>query len=170
VIGLCARSASLSVEDIFVIFDRQLIEAALVLEMIPPAGMPEMARDALEAGLDGPTIRHLATLEQPTYFEVAPLLPKAREEIGLREVTKSEAALRIGKELAAEILARRTADDPLPLCCAEQFEWLWVKAGYPQELRSVGNLCGEIDLAKTRGQTISQIREWVTERLRALSA
>lgn len=151
-------------------FDRELIEAALALEMIPSSGMPELAWDALEAGLDGPTIRRLAALEQPTYFEVAPLLPKAKEEMGLREVAKGEAALRVGQELAAGILSHRTADDPLPLCCAKQSEWLWVKAGYPQELRSVGNLCDEIDLAKVKGQTISQIREWVTERLRALSA
>ena len=151
-------------------FDRELIEAALVLEMIPASGMPELARDALEAGLDAATIRYIAALEQPTSFEVATLLPKAKEETGLREVTKGEAALRVGKELAAGILAHRTADDPLPLSCAEQFEWLWIKAGNPQELRSVGTLCDEIDLAKMKGQTISQIREWVTERLRALSA
>lgn len=151
-------------------FDRQLIEAALVLEMIPASGMPELARDALEAGLDGPTIRYIAALEQPASFEAATLLAKAKEEMGLREMTKGEAALRVGQELAAGILAHRTADDPLPLCCAEQFEWLWIKAGNPQELRSVGTLCDEIDLAKVKGQTISQIREWVTERLRALSA
>jgi hypothetical protein len=153
-----------------VVFDRQLIEAALALELIPPIGMPELAWDALEAGLDGRAIRHLAALEQPTYFEIAPLLSKAKAEMGLSEVTKGEAALRIGKLLAAEILARRTADNPLPLCCAKQFERLWVKAGYPQELRCVGNLCDEIDLAEMMGQTRSQIREWVTERLKALSA
>ena len=151
-------------------FDGELIEAALILEMIPASGMPGLAREALEAGLDGPTIRHLATLEEPAYSDVATLLSKAKEEMGFRAVTKGEAGLRIGKELAAGILAHRTADDPLPLCCAEQFEWLWIKAGYPQELRSVGNLCDEMDLAKMRGQTISQIREWVTERLRALGA
>jgi hypothetical protein len=152
------------------VFDRELIEAALALEMIQPAAMPELARDALEAGLDGRAIRHLAALEQPTYFEIVPLLSKAKEEMGLSELGKGEAALRIGKLLAGETLARRTADDPLPLCCAEQFEWLWVKAGYPEELGSVGNLPDEIELAKMRGQTIAQIREWVTERLRALGA
>ena len=47
-------------------FDRELIEAALVLEMIPASGMPELARDALEAGLDGPTIRYIAGLERPS--------------------------------------------------------------------------------------------------------
>jgi hypothetical protein len=153
-----------------VTFDRELIEAALALEMIPPAGMPELAREALEAGLDGRAIRPLAALERPTYLEVVPLLGEAKVEMGIREVTKGEAALRVGKELAAGILAHRTADDPLPLCCAEQFEWLWIKAGYPQELRSVGNLCDEIELAKMKGQTISQIRDCVTERLKALSA
>jgi hypothetical protein len=151
-------------------FDRELIEAALVLEMIPASGMQELARDALEAGLDGPTIRYIATLEQPTSFEVAALLTKAKEEMGLREVTKGEAALRVGKLLAKEILARCGADNPLHLGCAKQFEWLWIKGGHPQELGSLGTLCDEIDLAKVKGQTIAQIREWVTERLRALSA
>src|ERR1019366_267038 len=98
-IGRRARNVGLSCEDIPVVFDRQLIEAALALELIPPAGMPELAWDALEAGFDGRAIRHLAALEQPTYFEIAPLLSKAKAEMGLSEVTKGEAALRIGKLL-----------------------------------------------------------------------
>ena len=152
------------------IFDRELIEAALALEMIAPEGMPEMARQALDAGLDGHAIRRLAALEQPTYSEIIPILSKAKLEMGLSELRKGEAALRMGRVLAEGILARRSADDPLPLSCADQFESLWIKAGYPEELRFVGNLPDEIELAKMRGQTITQIREWVTERLRALSA
>ena len=152
------------------IFDRELIEAALALEMIPPAAMPEMAKHALDASLDGPTIRQLAALEQPTDFEIVPLLSKAKLEMGLSELGEGEAGVQMGKLLAAQIMACRSADDPLPLCYAEQFEWLWIKAGYPEALRSVGNLPDEIELAKMRGQTIAQIREWVTERLRDLSA
>ncbi|MGA2360252.1 MAG: hypothetical protein ABSF66_14715 [Terriglobales bacterium] len=152
------------------IFDRELIEAALALEMIPADGMPEMAQHALDAGLDGHAIRRLAALNQPTHFEIVPLLSKAKAEMGLCELSKAAAALRIGKSLASGILAQRTADNPLPLCCAEQFEWLWIKAGCPEELRSVGNLPDEIELAKMRGQTIAEIREWITERLRALGA
>jgi hypothetical protein len=153
-----------------VTFDREMIEAALALEIIPPAGMPELAWDALEAGLDGRAIRRLAALEQPTYFEIAPLLSEAKAEMGLSELTKGEAALRIGKLLAAEILARRTADKPLPRCCAKQFEWLWMKAGFPRELESVGTMNDDIQIAYSMGQSPSEVREWVTEKLRALSA
>ena len=99
---------------------------------------------------------------------VATLLQKAKQEMGLQEVTKGEAARRVGKLLAKEILARCGGNNPLHLGCAKQFEWLWIKGGHSQELGSVGTLCHEIDLAKVKGQTISQIREWVTERLRAL--
>jgi hypothetical protein len=152
-----------------VTFDRELIEAALALEMIPPVGMPELGRHALEAGLDGPALRLMEALRAPTDSEIAPLLINAKAEMGLTEVSKGEAALRMAKLLAKEILAHCGVDNPLHLGCAKQFEWLWIKGGYPQELLSVGHLPGEIELAKMKGQTIAQIREWTLDRLKALN-
>jgi len=52
-------------------FDREIIEATIALDLIPSEGMPAIAQDALEAGLDGRALVRLATLENPTYFQVA---------------------------------------------------------------------------------------------------
>jgi hypothetical protein len=149
-----------------VIFDRELIEASLVLGLIPPDGMPAVAWDALEAGLDGPAIRRLAAFENPTAFQVAEVLPKAKVEMRLTELAPGEAALRLARLLAAEILKK----GEVALCCAKQFEWLWIRAGFPREIESVGTMNDAIQIAYSMGQTPSEVREWVTERLRALSA
>lgn len=49
--------------------------------------MPSIALDALEADIDGAAIRRLAALERPTYFEVAEILPRAMEEMGLVQIS-----------------------------------------------------------------------------------
>jgi hypothetical protein len=147
-------------------FDREFIEASLALGLIPSDAMPAVAWDALEAGLDGPAIRRLAALEQPTAVEVAEVLPKVKTEMGLMELTASQAALRIARQLAAEILKK----GEVALCCARQFEWLWIRAGFPQEIESVGTMNDDVQIAYAMGQTPSEVREWVTERLRALGA
>jgi hypothetical protein len=147
-------------------FDRELIEAKLALEMIPSEDMPAVAWDALEAGLDGPGIARLAALEHPTFFEVAEVLAKAKAEMALVDLSVCEAALRIARRWAAEILER--GEDPLRH--TKEFWSLWIKAGYAQELQSVGNLDDEVWIAESMGQTRSEIRKWVLDRLRAFSA
>ena len=92
-------------------FDREQIEARLALDLIASADMPQIAQDALEAGLDGPATLRLAILERPTYFEVAEVLPRVVNELGLAQITIGEAALRVAKETAREIL--RNGHDPL---------------------------------------------------------
>ena len=92
-------------------FDREHIEARLALDLIASADMPQIAQDALAAGLDGPATLRLAILERPTYFEVAEVLPRVVNELGLAQITIGEAALRVAKETAREIL--RNGDDPL---------------------------------------------------------
>jgi hypothetical protein len=149
-----------------VIFDGELIEASLALGIIPPDGMPAVAWDALEAGLDGPAIRRLAAFENPTAFQVAEVLPKAKAEMRLTELGPGDASLRLARLLAAEIMAHGEVN----LCCAKQFEWLWIKAGFSRELESVGTMNDDIQIAYSMGQTPSEVREWLTERLRALSA
>ena len=66
-------------------FDRDQIEAKLALNLIASAEMPQIALGALEAGLDGKAIRRLAVLEHPTYFEVAEVLPRVMQELGLTQ-------------------------------------------------------------------------------------
>ena len=147
-------------------FDRELIEAKLALGLIPSEDMPTIAQDALEAGLDGPGIIRLAVLEHPTFFEVAEVLPKAKAEMALRDLSAGEAALRVAKSKAAEILESGVD----PLLHIKDFEYLWIKADYPREIQSVGTLDDEVWVAESMGETKSQTRKWVIERLRAPSA
>jgi hypothetical protein len=86
--------------------------------------MPLIAQDALEAGLNGPAKLRLAILERPTYFEVAEVVPRVVNELGLAQITIGEAALRVAKETAREIL--RNGDDPLRH--VQAFESLWVRS------------------------------------------
>jgi hypothetical protein len=109
-----------------VTFDRRTIEARLSLNLIASSDMPKVAWDALEAGLDGPGIRRLAALDSPTYFEVRDVLPRAMKEMGLVKLTPNDAALRLAKNRAKEILDR--GEDPLKH--TREFERLWIHAGY----------------------------------------
>jgi hypothetical protein len=146
-----------------VTFDREIIEARLTLDLIGSSDMPKIAWDALEAGLDGRYIRRLAALDSPTYFEVRDVLPQAMEEMRIVKISRDEAALRIAKRLAQEIMDG--GKDPLKH--TRELEWLWIKAGYPRAIQSVGNLDDDIYLAQS-SQSDDQIREWVTLRLKEL--
>ena len=141
-------------------FDRQLLEAKLALDLIPPADMPTVALDALEAGIDGKATRRLAVLERPTYFEVAEVLPRVMEEWDISHIPIREAALRVARSIAQDIL--RGGEDPLRHI--RDFEQLWILADHSEELRSLGTLDDEVSIA--HGQSLVVIREWVTERLR----
>jgi hypothetical protein len=143
-------------------FDREQIEARLALDLIASADMPHMAQDALEAGLDGPATLRLAILERPTYFEVAEVLPRVLNELGLAEITIGEAARRVAKETAREIL--RNGDDPLRH--VRTFWSLWVRSGYAKEIQTIGNLDDEVWIAQSMGRSDEQIREWVTSVLK----
>ena len=94
-------------------FDRELIEAKLALNLIPSADMPSIAWDAWEAGLDGPGTMRLGALEHPTYFEVSDVLPLVMRELGLSQVSRDEAALRLARRMVKEIL--ESGDDPLSI-------------------------------------------------------
>jgi len=125
----------------------------------------KIAWHALEAGLDGPGIRRLAALEHPTFFEVAEILPRASQEMGLSELAIGDAALRLASRCAKEILD--SGEDPLRH--VRDFERLWIHADYPCELQSVGNLDDEVWVAQSCGQSEDKIREWVTARIKALA-
>jgi hypothetical protein len=146
-----------------VVFDRELIEAQLSLDLIGSSDMPKIAWDALVAGLDGPGIRRLAALETPTYFGVRDVLPRAMQEMGLVSLARNEAALRIARSLANEILDRG-AD---PLKYKNVFLHLWTRSGYAKELQSMGTLDDEIYLAYTlEGLSEEKVRERARERLK----
>jgi len=139
-----------------VTFDRESIEARLAWNRIGSSDMPKIAWDALEAGMDGPGIRRLAALDSPTYFEVRDVLPGAMQEMGIVELSRGVAALRLAKNCAKQILQRR--EDPLKH--TRDFEGLSIDADYSRELAPVGALDDEVFIARTIWcQPDDQIRE-----------
>jgi hypothetical protein len=79
-------------------FDPKLVEARLALKRIGPDEMPALAWDALEAGLDGPCIRKLAALTNPSGWETDQILPSFMAEAGLKPITRREASVRLARE------------------------------------------------------------------------
>ena len=142
-------------------FDRQIIEAQLALDMIESTDMPKIAWDALKAGLGGKFIRRLGALDSPTYFQVTEVLPQAMQEMGLSKPSRGEAALRLAKARAKEILDSN--DDPLKH--TKDFERLWIDADYPKELMSVGNLDDEVYIM-SGNKSDDAIRKWILDQLR----
>lgn len=142
-------------------FDLEIVEVQLSLDLIGSSDMPKIAWDALESGLDGKYIRRLAALDSPSYFEVMEVLPQAMEEMGLVKISRREAAIRLAKAQAAEIL--KCGDDPLKH--THDFERLWIEAGYPSELTTIGNLYDDVWIA-SGSQSDDTIRSWIVDRLR----
>jgi hypothetical protein len=147
-------------------FDPELVEAQLALNRIGTTDMPKLAWDALEAGLDGPATRRLAALHFPTFFQVREILPKVLEEWHLKQITKEQAALRLAKRRAREIL--QSNEDPLKH--TSDFSQLWFESDYCPELREYGPLADEVYVAQCSGKTDNQIRPWLLEKLKALAA
>jgi len=120
----------------FVPFDSQLVEAKLALKMIGPEEMPSLAWDALEAGLDGPFIRRLAALVNPSGWETAQIESAFMAEACMERISEVAASLRIARRLADRILSEGLD----PLAYTRDFYLLWYRAGYPAEMQEVGSL------------------------------
>jgi hypothetical protein len=152
------RSARISARP----FDREDVEAKLALNLIASSDMPSIGCDALEAGFDGPAIRRLAILEHPTYFEAAEVLPRAMRELGLVQISVGEAAVRIAKRIAREILS--SGDDPLHHL--RDFESLWIASEYAPEITVLGTLYDDAWIAQSTGSSDEKIRQDVTSLLK----
>jgi hypothetical protein len=145
-------------------FDREIVEARLALDLIASADMPSIAWDAWEAGVDGgPATRRLGALERPTYFEVCEVLPRVMKELGLSQISREEAALRVAVRIAKEIL--ESGDDPLRRL--HDFESLWIRADYPHEISGLGTLYDDVWIAQSAGRSDVEIRESVVSMLKS---
>ena len=138
-------------------FDRDQIEARLALDLIASADMPQIAWDALEAGLDGKAVRRLAVLENPTYFEVAEVLPRVMQELELAQIPTAEAAVRVARKIAKDVL--NSGDDPLEHI--RDFWSLWIRSDYTHEISGLGTLYDDVYVARSRGRSDEEIREEV---------
>jgi hypothetical protein len=140
-----------------VTFDPKLVEAKLALKRIGPDEMPGLAWDALEAGLDGPSIRRLAALTTPSGWETDQIVPSFMAEAGLKPITTREASIRLARQLAHRILSEELD----PLNHTRDFELLWIEADHPSEIQDAGLLDDEKYVAQYVGQTEAQFREYV---------
>jgi len=147
-----------------VTFDPKLIEAKLTLKRIGPEQMPSLACDALEAGLDGPSIRRLAGLINPSGWEMDQILRKFMAETGLGQIPLSVAALRLASDLAQRILSEGL--DPLNF--TGHFYRLFVDAAYPAAIQEAAFLDDEKEILDYTGQTKAEFREHARQVLSAL--
>ncbi|MGA9668116.1 MAG: hypothetical protein WBQ94_02855 [Terracidiphilus sp.] len=147
-------------------FDLQLIEAKLALGMIGPDEMPALAWDALEAGLDGRSIRRLAALIQPSGWETDQILAAFMAEAGMKSISPSEASIRVARQLARRILSEKLD----PLAYSRDFELLWIKADYPTAIQEVGSLDDQKAVAEYIGQSEAELRDYARSVLSALVA
>ena len=83
----------------------------------------------------------------------------------LRKINQGEAALRLAKIRAEEIL-RSNAD---PFKHLRDFEQLWIQTDYCRELQDCGNLDDEVNVARHMGQSELEIRGWLMVRLKRLA-
>jgi len=142
-------------------FDSQLVEAKLALNMVGPEEMPSLAWDALEAGLDGPFIRRLAALVNPSGWETDQIESAFMAEAGMKRISAGEASIRIARQLAIRILSE--GRDPLEH--TRNFELLWIRAEHPAEIQEAGCL----DDAKA-WMTDAELREHARSVVLALAA
>lgn len=80
--------------------DRRWIQARWTLGLVPSERAPAIALQALEGGLDTPTLRVLAGESNPRLSEVGPLFDRALGELGCTPLTR---------EAAGEIITMRWA-------------------------------------------------------------
>ena len=146
-------------------FNPKIAEAQLALNLISATEIPKLAWDALESGLDGPAIRRLAAMDLPTSFQIAEAMGPAMAELGLTKISASEAAVRLAKHRAQEIL--RANSDPMKHL--RDFEHLWIESDYCAELSEYGNLVDEVYVAQLDNQPEAEIHDWVTERFKRLA-
>ena len=90
--------------------------------------MPEFAADALEAGHDGPALRRLAGLINPTTSDVGDLFREALLEIGnVKILSREQALIFLSRTTAADIVEGRID----PILGAEILAGYAMQASYP---------------------------------------
>ncbi len=147
-------------------FNHKLVEAKLALRKIEPGELTNLARDLLEAGFDGPSILHLASLLDPSGWETDLVLSKFMEEAGLKQITHHEAVVRLARDFARRIVAENSD----PLSFTRDFLDLWVNSDYSKTLQEAGCLDDRKALADALGQTEAELRDYARQVLLALAS
>lgn len=83
----------------------EILMAKVLLDQIRSDELPLAAADALEAGLDSPSLRMLAGLtSDESHREAFVLFERALNELDLQKPTKNQAVLILAREIARNIL------------------------------------------------------------------
>jgi len=80
-----------------------MVAAKWVLGLIPSEALPRIATDALEAGLDSPSLRELAGDLHQTLDAASPLFEEILDEIGVGIPDRPHAGLVLARACAAQI-------------------------------------------------------------------
>jgi hypothetical protein len=80
-----------------------MVAARWVLGLIPSQELPQIATEALEAGLDSPALRELAGELHPTLDASGPLGEEILDEIGVGIPDRSRAGFVLARAYAAQI-------------------------------------------------------------------
>ena len=143
-------------------FDLAIFEAGVALKLIPTERLPSIAQDAMEAGFDGPQVVRMAILEPRYGWAIDQALPPMMRELGCRELSAQEAAVRLARERAQRIL--ETDEDPL--LSIPYFYRLASSADYPKELCELSFL-DDAYAWSTEQEVRTQARELLEELLRS---
>jgi hypothetical protein len=135
--------------------DRELWESRLALDLVAADEMPKLAWEVLESGLDGRAIRRLASLVKPTWFQIEEVRASALKEIRLAPLTVADAARRLARRRAQEILD--SGKDPLRF--TRELEQLWIRAQYASQMTSLGTLDDEVSISRSMGYNDVEIRK-----------
>jgi hypothetical protein len=85
--------------------DIDLIQAQWLLDLYPADQIPEFAAQALMQGFEGPNILELVSFHRPTRQDIRQdVFDGALREMGRAPISRSEAELRVGREMALKIL------------------------------------------------------------------
>ena len=140
-------------------FRPRIVEARLALKLIRPEEFPPLSMDALEAGLDGPVIRRLAGLIQPTGYEVDMYVERFMAEAALAHIPTDTAASRLAHEIARETL-RNNSD---PLRATRELARLWIATDYAHSISQLGTLDDDVYLLSHPEKARRMVRECLQE-------
>jgi len=147
-------------------FDPNLFVAKWHCSQAGPEDLPAFAADALEAGYDGPSLRKLAGLVQPTYRDVGNLFEKALLEIGTIKIqTHKQAVVALSRITAADIVGGRV--DPVE--GAGILSGLARLAGYPRFISQFDQLA-DMPLWGERAPSRERLVQDIIEQARKLLA
>jgi hypothetical protein len=106
-------------------FDVKSIHAQWVLGLIAPDDLPDIAINAIAAGLESKSIVELAGLSKDQMGAAPGLFEKVLNDLGLRDLEKKDALKRYAKLISTSILA----SDITPLEGAKRIWRATIKAG-----------------------------------------